>query len=97
MSKESCSKVCKILINQIFKLLPLREEGADWEKYLESILVSVRGLSRQDVSQNERFFLLICKLDGLFDLVRPEDFAVYRRVIFECLSLLKEIQNNELS
>ena len=97
MSKESCSKVCKILINQIFKLLPLREEGADWEKYLESILVSARGLSRQDLSQNERFFLLICKLDGLFDLVCPEDFPIYRRVIFECLSLLKEIQNNELS
>ena len=34
------------LINQIYKLLPIREEGADWTKPLETILEELAGMQR---------------------------------------------------
>ena len=32
------------LINQIWKLLPMRENQEDWQKQLNSVLVELRGL-----------------------------------------------------
>ena len=34
------------LINQTYKLLPNREEGADWEKPLETIIEELAGVQR---------------------------------------------------
>ena len=34
------------LTNQIYKLLPLREEGGDWKKPLENIMEELAGISR---------------------------------------------------
>jgi len=34
------------LINQIYKLLPNREEGVDWEKPLETISEELAGIHR---------------------------------------------------
>ena len=36
----------QVLINQIYKLLPNREEGIDWEKPLETILEELAGMQR---------------------------------------------------
>lgn len=33
------------LINQIYKLLPSREEGLDWEKPLETIIEEIAGMN----------------------------------------------------
>lgn len=41
--------------------------------------------------QHEILFNLLCKLEGLFTLVDKEDFLLYRRTIFECLSLLNTL------
>lgn len=39
------------------------------------------------------FFQLLCKLEGLFTLTEEDDFLEYRRIIFECLSLLTELND----
>ena len=50
------------IVNQIYKLLPDREEGIDWEAPLETILVELSGMDRLLVDQHESFFPLLCKL-----------------------------------
>ena len=46
--------------------------------------------------QEESFLILLCKLEGLKVLIEREGFNIYRRTIFECLSLLGEMSNNVL-
>lgn len=79
------------LINQVYKLLPNREENIDWEKPLTTIIEELAGMGRLLIDQQYIFFPLICKLEGLFTLTEEEDFQIYRKTIFECLSLMNGI------
>lgn len=76
------------ITNQIYKLLPMREEGVEWRKLLSTLIEELAGMNRLFVDQYESFFSLLCKLEGLFILTEQEDFALFRRTIFECLSLI---------
>lgn len=92
-SKDIIDADIKRLINQIYKLLPLREEGQDWQKPLQTIIQQLAGMQRLFLGQQEQSFLiLLCKLEGINILVQEEQFYLYRRTIFECLSLLNEIK-----
>ena len=82
----------KRIINQIYKLLPMRQQGQDWQKPLQTIVEELAGMQRLFQGQQEEpFLVLLCKLEGLNILVQQEQFSLYRRTIFECLSLLSEI------
>lgn len=81
----------KKLTNQIYKLLPNREEGAEWEAPLKTILEEFAGMDRLLIDQHEILFSLMCKLEGLFTLTGEEDFFEYRRTIFECLGLVSNL------
>ena len=84
----------KRIINQIYKLLPMRQQGCDWEKPLQTIMVELSGMKQLFLGQQEqKFFILLCKLEGMFNLKKEYDFSLYRRTIFQCLSLLGEIKN----
>ncbi len=81
------------LINQIYKLLPSRQEGADWVKPLQTILEELAGMQRlMNCDYSEIFFPLLNKLQGLYSLIDEDDFSCYRRTIFECLGLMNELQ-----
>lgn len=82
----------KRITNQIYKLLPLREEGGNWEKPLLTIIEEMAGMSRLLFDQHEILFLLLCKLEGLFTLTEEDDFESYRRTIFDCLGLMNGIK-----
>ena len=82
----------KRITNQIYKLLPLREEGGNWEKPLLTIIEEMAGMSRLLFDQHETLFLLLCKLEGLFTLTEENDFESYRRTIFDCLGLMNGIK-----
>ena len=82
------------LINQVYKLLPNREEGIDWEKPLTTIMEELAGMDRLLIDQQDILFPLLCKLEGLFTLTKEDDFQLYRRTIFECLSLMNGIVKN---
>ena len=80
------------LTNQIYKLLPLREEGHDWQKPLETIMEELAGMDRLFLDQQSNLYKLTCKLEGLFSLEAKSDFMLYRGVIFECLGIIGELQ-----
>ena len=80
------------LTNQIYKLLPMREEGVDWQTPLATLLEELSGMDSLFLDQHAILFSLICKLEGLFSLSLEDDFCTYRRIIFECLSLLDNLK-----
>lgn len=81
------------LTNQIYKLLPLREEGGDWQRPLYTIMEELAGMDRLFIDQQTDLYKLSCKLEGLFTLTDNNDFMVYRGVIFECLGIISDLQN----
>lgn len=82
----------KKLTNQIYKLLPSREEKLDWERPLETIMIELAGMNRLFIGQQNILFPLLCKLEGLFTLTKEDDFLLFRRTIFECLSLISDLK-----
>ena len=82
----------KKIINQIYKLLPNREEGIDWETPLTTIMEELAGMDRLLLDEHEILFCLLSKLEGLFMLINEDDFFLFRRTIFECLSLMNSLK-----
>ena len=78
-------------LNQIYKLLPTREEQGDWRKPLDTLIEELTGMESLflDNDYQEYLFILLCKLEGLKTL--DNDFMLYRRIIFECLSIMQEL------
>lgn len=91
---ETIKANIKRIINQVYKLLPMREEGADWQKPLSTLVEEVAGMNRLMIGKQTTLFTLLCKMEGLFELTEESDFMMYRRVIFECLGLLGEFEEN---
>lgn len=77
--------------NQIFKLLPMREEDKDWKKPLETLIIELLGMGNLFSDQKE-ILSLVSKLEGLKDS-SDIDFFLYRRTIFECCSLINHIKD----
>lgn len=77
------------LINQIWKLLPMKENEEDWQKQLDSVLVELRGLHAIFGDQLD-FLILMSKLEGLREV---NNFMVYRTTVFSVISLLTELAN----
>lgn len=80
------------ITNEIYKLLPSREENIDWEKPLKTIMEELAGMDRLLGEQHDILFPLLNKLEGLFTLTSEEDFLVFRGTIFECLGLMAELR-----
>ena len=79
------------LTNQVFKLLPYREENNNWKSPLENIILELTGMSRL-LGDQLIFFQLLCKLEGLFTLTGENDFLIFRKTIFECLGLMNRLK-----
>ena len=82
----------KRLINQIYKLLPNREENIDWQTPFTTIIEEIAGMS--NLLDNNIIFSLLCKLEGLYRLIDKDDFSLYRRTIFECLNLTQSLKES---
>lgn len=92
VSEETVKKSIKRIINLTYKLLPTREEGGDWKKPLETIIEELVGMNDLFLDQQDKIFVIICKLQGIFNLTEKDNFQLYRRTIFECLSLLNGLE-----
>ena len=79
------------IINQIFKLLPLREEGGEWATPLHNLILEVSGMGNL-LNDQVILFSLLCKMEALTTLSNEEDYLDFRKLIFECLGLLKQIK-----
>lgn len=80
----------KRITNQIYRLLPVREEGGEWKKPLSTLIEELSGMDSLLIDQHAILFSLLCKLEGL--LVLDEDFQLFRRTIFECLNLISSLR-----
>lgn len=83
------------LTNQVFRLLPAREEGEDWIKPLETIIVEVAGLFNL-VDDLQTGLTVLSKLEGLRQQGKDVPFPLYRRTIFECCTLLSSLEQSML-
>lgn len=81
------------IINQVFKLLPFREEGGDWETPLHNLILEVGGMSKMLKCDQTILFSLLCKMEALTTLTNAEDYLAFRKLIFECLGLLKQLKS----
>lgn len=81
------------LSDRIFKLLPMREEGRDWNNSLHNLLIEIVGLNKiLEESGQTILFNVIIKLKALETLDKEDDFFDFRKVIFECLSLMNKLK-----
>lgn len=83
------------LTGQVFRLLPAREEGEDWIKPLETIIVEVAGLFNL-INDLQTGLTVLSKLEGLRQQGTDIEFTLYRRTIFECCTLLSNLEQQML-
>ena len=86
-SKEDIAKNVQRLTNQLWKLIPMREHEEDWQKQLNTVSIEIAGLNELFIGPT--FLQLLSKLEGL--QVKETTFELYRKTIFECISLLQEL------
>ena len=77
----------KRVTNQIWKLIPLWEENADWEKQLNSIIIEIAGLNEIFKGQ-VNFLTLLSKLEGMRII---KHFESYRRNVFESITMFNDL------
>lgn len=75
------------LTNQIFKLLPMYENGEEWQKQQATIILELHGYNEIFVN-NPGFMVLVAKLEAL---QYAEDKLVFRKLVFEAITELKSI------
>lgn len=76
---------------QVFKLLPMWEEGKDWRKPLQTLIIELVGLSHL-VPDLPKLVSLVSKMEGLKECCGENDFMVYRRTVFECCSMIEDVK-----
>lgn len=94
-SSEAINQDMKRLINQLWKLIPMRENKEDWETHLKTMLEEIAGLVRIYNDKVEGLILL-SKLEGLTSQA-CEDFMIYRKTVFRCIDLLTQVIKDEQS
>jgi len=84
-SEEVIRKNITRLTNQMWKLIPMRENEENWEKQLETVIIEVVGLNEIFV-MCPTFLQLLSKLEGL--RVKDMNFELYRKTVFECINII---------
>ena len=79
------------LINQLWKLVPMREHAENWKIQLNTVLEEIRGLIKVNNNQEKvESLILLSKLEGLTSK-ECEDFMLYRKTVFKCIDLLSKV------
>ena len=83
--EEDVNKNVRRLTNQLWKLIPMREHEEDWQKQLDTVILEIAGLN--EIFMGSAFLQTLSKLEAL--KVKDIDFELYRKTIFECISLIQ--------
>lgn len=67
----------------------MRENEEDWQKQLDTVLIEIAGLN--EIFIGPHFLQLLSKLEGL--RAEKTNFELYRKTVFECISLLQELSH----
>ena len=92
---ETKEQDLKRLINQLWKLIPMRENNEDWVNHLNVITEEISGLVKMYKDRVEGLILL-SKLEGLSSNV-GNDFMIYRKTVFRCIDLLAQVIRDDES
>lgn len=87
ISNDIIDRDIRRLTNQLWKLIPMRENHENWKAQLDTTLLELVGLNEVFKDKPENYIILISKLKGLS--VEDTDFFLYRKTVFECISLLR--------
>lgn len=90
-SKEVINKNVMRLTNQVWKLIPMRENEEDWQKQLETVLLEIVGLD-EIFSHKVEYLQILSKLEGL-KIEEDVDFQFFRKTVFEIITLLAGCKN----
>ena len=85
-SDEAFEKNITRLTNQIWKLIPMKENNEDWEKQLNTVILEIAGLNEIFIN-NPHFLQLLSKLEGIN--VTDLEFSFFRKTVFESIRLLR--------
>ena len=83
----------KRLINQLWKLIPMKENNEDWNSHLSIVIEEISGLVKIYKNKVEGLILL-SKLEGLTSK-ECDDFMLYRKTVFRCIDLLSQVMGYE--
>lgn len=67
----------------------MREHDEDWAKQLDTVILEIAGMN--EIFMAPQFLQLLCKLEGL--KAQDTTFELYRKTVFECISLLQELSH----
>lgn len=84
---EGVHKNVARLTNQLWKLIPMRENEEDWRKQLDTVILEIAGFN-EIYMMNATLLSLLAKLEGL--KVVDTTFELHRKTVFEAISLLQE-------
>lgn len=73
------------LTNQLWKLIPMRENEEDWKKQLDTVILELVGLN--EIFVGSKFLQALSKLEAL--RIEETSFELYRKTIFECINLVQ--------
>lgn len=85
-TEEAFDKNISRLTNQMWKLIPMRENEEDWKKQLNTVILEIAGLNEIFI-ENPQFLQLLSKLEGI--KIKEPDFSIYRKTVFESIGLLR--------
>ena len=90
--KNDVIKNIRRLTNQLWKLIPMRENEEDWQKQLDTVILEFVGLN--EIFIGPTFLQALSKLEAL--KVKEVDFDFYRKTVFECISIIQGIKNESV-
>lgn len=65
----------------------MREHEENWSKQLNTVIIEIAGM--YEIFLSPQFLQLLSKLEGL--KTQNVDFELYRKTVFESISLLQEL------
>lgn len=86
-NQEEVNKEVVRLTNQMWKLIPMRENNEEWDKQLMTVILDIAGKNEIFI-HNSQFLQLLSKLEGL--RVVDVEFPIYRKTVFECINLIND-------
>ena len=84
---EDIQKTVMRLTNQLWKLIPMKENEEDWQKQLDTVILEITGMN-EILIFTPNLLSLLSKLEGLKEV--EISFQLYRKTVFETISLLQE-------
>ena len=92
ISNEDFNKNIVRLTNQLWKLIPMKENNEDWLKQLDTVSIEIAGMNALIKSEyTSQFLQLLFKLEGL-KLEQDISFEVYRKTVFETINILQGLK-----